>query len=491
MDNVLVNLGTYRKINPNFGSKQYVLSAIYRHDQKALVELSNYYYESSGIYYRLCRYLATLYRFDWYITPYAIDISKENESKLMRDFSKALLYLDKSDTKRVCGNMALDIIKEGAFYGILVDFGDRFAVQKLPVTYCRTRYFSGPDPIVELNLQFFDAYFSNPQYKIKVLKTFPQDIQRAYVLYKEGKLKGDYPGDLTCWVPLDPGVAFKLSLNNSDFPALVNVIPSIIDLDQAQELDRQKTMQQLLKIIVQKLPLDKNGDLVFDVDEARDIHNNAVTMLKRAIGVDVLTTFADIEKIDTKDTNSSLTTDDLEKVERTVYNNSGISQNLFNADGNLAVTNSILADEASMRDIPLIFTSFLNRVTNKFSRPNHYDFRVSVLETTQFNYREIAKLYKEQAQTGGPKLLPEIALGHSQSNILATLTFENEVLHLAEVMIPPMSSNTMSATVLGNSNSSTQQKTQSNQTEEKETGRPEKEDNEKSDKTIANQESQS
>ena len=54
-------------------------------------------------------------------------------------------------------------------------------------------------------------------------------------------------------------------------------------------------MQQLLKILIQKLPLDKNGDLIFDVDEARDIHNNAVEMLRRAIGVDVLTTFAEVQ----------------------------------------------------------------------------------------------------------------------------------------------------------------------------------------------------
>jgi len=27
--------------------------------------------------------------------------------------------------------------------------------------------------------------------------------------------------------------------------------------------------QQLLKIIIQKMPIDKNGDLVFDVDEAK------------------------------------------------------------------------------------------------------------------------------------------------------------------------------------------------------------------------------
>jgi hypothetical protein len=40
--------------------------------------------------------------------------------------------------------------------------------------------------------------------------------------------------------------------------------------------------------------MDKNGDLIFDLDEAQDIHENAVDMLKRAIGVDVLTTFADV-----------------------------------------------------------------------------------------------------------------------------------------------------------------------------------------------------
>jgi hypothetical protein len=39
-----------------------------------------------------------------------------------------LLYLDNSDVKRICGNLALDIVKEGASYGIIVDFGDKFGV---------------------------------------------------------------------------------------------------------------------------------------------------------------------------------------------------------------------------------------------------------------------------------------------------------------------------------------------------------------------------
>lgn len=491
MDDVLINLGTYNKVNANYGDKKFVMKTIYRRDYRTLREISKFFYESSGIYYRLCRYLAFLYRFDWYITPYVIDIEKEKKgSKLLKDFSDVLLYLDESEVKRLCGNIALDIIVEGVYYGIIVDFGDRFSVQKLSPDYCRSRYYSGPNPIIELNLQFFDSYFPNPQYRVQVIKTFPKDIQQAYILYKEGKLKGDYPGDKSCWVPLDPETSIKLSLNDKDFPALVGVIPSIIDLDQAQELDRQKTMQQLLKIIIQKLPLDKNGDLIFDVEEARDIHNNAVAMLKRAVGVDVLTTFADIETVNTRDTNSTTTKDDLEKVERTVFNNSGISSNIFNADGNLAVTNSILADEASIRDIPLLLTGMLNKVISRFNRRNHYSFRVSMLETTQFNYQQLAKLYKEHAQLGYSKILPPIALGQSQSSILATFSFENEILHLADIMIPPMSSNTMSGKDLGSNNQSTQKKTQDQQTtKETENGRPEKPDNEKSDKTIANRES--
>ncbi|MBO5446765.1 hypothetical protein J6A34_04595 [bacterium] len=117
-------------------------------------------------------------------------------------------------------------------------------------------------------------------------------------------------------------------------------------------------MQKLLKILVQKLPVDKNGDLIFDIDEAKDIHKNAVAMLCNAIGVDVLTTFADIEAIDISDKATTTSNDDLEKVERSLYNAFGTSQNIFNADGNLATSNSILNDEAMCRTLLLQFSAF-------------------------------------------------------------------------------------------------------------------------------------
>lgn len=48
-------------------------------------------------------------------------------------------------------------------------------------------------------------------------------------------------------------------------------------------------------------------------------------MLKRAIGVDVMTTFADVDVADLSDTSTTTTRDELEKVERTVYNEAGVS----------------------------------------------------------------------------------------------------------------------------------------------------------------------
>lgn len=498
LEDILVDVDSLqKKVSSNYTSKEFVLRAISTQDYESMRAISNYFYENSGIYYRLCKYMAYIYRFDWYITPYIDDIEKEKEDKVLKDFSKVLLYLDRSDLKKIFRNISLTIMKDGAYYGVLVDFGDRFGIQPLPADYCRTRFFAGPDPIIELNLRFFDAYFPREAYRRKVLKLFPQDLQKAYELFKKGKLPGDYPGEYTSWYPLEPGTSVKVSLNSSDstdFPPLVGVIPSIIDLDNAQALDREKTMQQLVKIIVQKLPLDKNGDLIFDVDEAKDIHNNAVNMLRRGVGIDVLTTFAEVDKIDTRDTNSNTTKDDLEKVERTVFNNSGISQNLFNADGNLAVSNSIIVDAASIQDIPLQFSSLLNRIIEKFNRSKHYEFRGTVLDTTWFNYQELAKMYKEQASLGYSKMLPQIALGHSQASILSTLLFENQVLHLAEIMIPPMQSSVMSTRVLGNVSSSSSNQNQ-NQTQSSDSsqsgGRPEKPDSEKSDKTIANKESMS
>jgi len=42
------------------------------------------------------------------------------------------------------------------------------------------------------------------------------------------------------WYVLEPGRAWKFSMNNGDIPFFVNAIPEIISLDEGQDLDRRK-----------------------------------------------------------------------------------------------------------------------------------------------------------------------------------------------------------------------------------------------------------
>jgi hypothetical protein len=499
LDDAVYRLGDYKKINPRLADKENVLRAIRDGNLIAMKEISNFYFKVSGIYSRLCRYMAYLYRYDWMITPYIVNKESVKPDKITDTFNKALLYLDNFEVKKVFGEIALKVLRNGCYYGYLIPQTDKMVIQELPVEYCRSRFSVNQRPAVEFNMKFFDDFFKDSMQRTKMLKLFPAEFEKGYKAYKEGKLIPDFPGDSSGWYLLDTKSVVKFNINGEDYPLFISVIPYIIDLDAAQELDRKKMAQKLLKIIIQKMPLDKNGDLVFDVEEAQELHNNAVKMLGKAIGIDVLTTFADVDVADMADKNTTTSIDELEKVERSVYNESGTAQNLFNTDGNIALEKSIMNDEASMYNLILQYEAFLNDLLEPYNKsPKKYYFKAQILTTTIYNYKDMAKLYKEQTQLGYSKMLPQIALGQSQSSILANAYFENNILDLVNVFIPPLMSSTMNSDVLNkskegssssgsNSNSNTTNNTGSDSTG----GRPEKSNDEKSEKTIANRESMS
>ena len=479
VSDAIIKLGDFRKVNPQLADKGHVLRAIHLGDLERMREISNYFYKISGIYQRLCRYMAYMYRYDWLVTPY-YDTDLIKPDKLLDSFNKVLLYLDKFEAKKFFGEVALKVIRNGCYYGYLIARNGTVVVQELSPKYCRSRFIVNGQPAVEFNMKYFNDMFTDAEQRARMLKVFPPEFEKGYKLYKKGKLKPDFPGDDSGWYLLDIGSVVKFSLNGEDFPPFIAVIPAIIDLDAAQDLDRRKMQQQLLKIIIQKMPIDKNGDLVFDVDEAQQLHNNAVQMLSKAIGIDVLTTFADVDVADMSDNNTSTTTDDLEKVQRTVYNEAGVSQMQFNTDGNIALEKSILNDEASMWNLIQQFETFLNILLTPYNRsPKKVNYRAQILPTTIYNYKDLAKQYKEHTQLGYSKMLPQVALGQSQSAVLATAYFENDILDLVNVFIPPLMSSTMNAEVLNRNNSGGQQGA----------GRPEKSDDEKSTKTLQNQES--
>ena len=507
LDDAIVSYGTFAKTNARLGNKTTVLEAINNGDVKSLRQISDFFYKTSGIYRRLCRYMAFLYKYDWFITPYingcqglldtdsgiadvSADQAQQKERKKIFDhFFKVLKFFDQFQVKRFFGQVALKVVKNGCYYGYLIAQNNKVVVQQLLPNYCRTRFNVNNRPAIEFNMKFFDVFYKDTEQRNRILNLFPQEFKKGYELYKKGKLPPAFKGDTSGWYLLDPRSTIKFNLQDGDYPPFMAVIPYIIDLDAAQDLDRKKMAQKLLKIIIQKMPIDKNGDLVFDIDQAQALHNNAVNMLGKAIGIDVLTTFAEVDVANMDDRSNQSNLDQLEKVQRTVYNEAGVSQEQFNSDSNTALNNSILNDEASMYNLLLQFESFLNLLLEPFNKsPKRCYYKAQLLNTTIYNYKQVSKLYKEQMQVGLSKMLPQIALGQTQSAILATAYFENDVLDLVRVFIPPLMSSTMNADALGARKAMSGKETAGSEGENG-VGRPEKEDNEKSEKTLQNRES--
>lgn len=438
-------------------------------DGPAMRRMSDYFFKANGIYAELCRYMANLYRYDWFVTPMRLDANVPDK-KVFEGWVKSIMLLNGCGLKRVFGDVALKVVKNGAYYAYLLPQKDMVQLQELPIDYCRSRYTLNGLPAVEFNVKYFDDGFKDADYRSRILKLFPKEIQRAYIDYKKGSLPKDYSGDDSGWALLDPEQTVKINLNGSDTPFFFNTLPSLLDLEDAQELDKRKMAQQLLRIIIQKLPLKKDGELVFDLQEAAQFHNNAARMVGGNVGVDVLTTFADVDVADMSDKSNVSSVDQLDKVERTVYNGAGVSQMLFNATGNLALEKAIAVNEASMSGLLRQFEELGQRLLKPFNKSgNRLYYEFSILPTTVFNYKELAKLYKEQATIGFSLLLPQVALGRSQLSVLSTAVFENQILNINELFVPPQMSSTMTSG---------------------EVGRPEKDISEKSDKTLQNIESE-
>ena len=121
LEDAVLEFGNIRGSMPKhaYTDKRFIMRCLVNNDLEELRAISNFYYNLNGVYERVCNYFAFLYRYDWYVVPEINDDSVKEE-KILKDFAKVLNYLDNSHIKKICGDIALEVIKNGAYYGYLV-----------------------------------------------------------------------------------------------------------------------------------------------------------------------------------------------------------------------------------------------------------------------------------------------------------------------------------------------------------------------------------
>lgn len=432
-------------------------------DIDQLISLSQYYFYASGLYRNFILYYATMLTYDTLIVPKFTGTPKNiNKKKLEDKFYRSMNFIDSLNIASEFARITYLAILNGTYYGLFRDFGGRnFVIQDLPVKYCRTRFKNiYKNNVLEFDLDYFKSSITDAEKRKEALESFPPEFKKAYNAYmSDSSLR---------WfiVPDELGMVFFYI---DQKPMLCSAIPAIIELEEYRGMEQETDKQNLQKILTQKIPLDKEtNEPVFELPEIEQIHAGVVGMLRNTPNVDVLTTFADIDMHSLQDVRQVMK-DNLEKIERSVYIDAGISRQIFNADGNLSLATSVKNDEAIMLDFVKQYDNWINYHNNMRNEDSKFYWDCRILPITIYNRTEMHDMYLKDAQFGYSKFLPGIAGGTKQSDIVGTSMLENEILDLESLLKPLQSSHTQSGKDGGDG------------------GRPVKKEEEKNDKTLENE----
>lgn len=219
-----------------------------------------------------------------------------------------------------------------------------------------------------------------------------------------------------------------------------------MDYDEAVDINRERDLEEIRKIIVQKIPHLQDGALLFEPNEAQVMHDGAVGMMRGNKNISVLTTYADVDSV-VSNTSSEASTNALEKSLQNIYSNTGASGQLFAPTGSQALMISIKNDIALMMVLGNKYSRFFTFIINSLFANSNVTFKYTLLPISYYDSSDYITDAFKLAQSGYSLLLPCLALGITQKDLLNLKDLENNALKLVDKLIPPASAYTAGAGV--------------------------------------------
>lgn len=318
----------------------------------------------------------------------------------------------------------------------------------------------------------------------EAIKTFPKIIQQEWKRWKSGKYS------MSPWVPIPAsmgGICFNFS--SDAIPLLIASIPELKKLDDATKREEKRDENELYKLLIQRMPIDNNGELVFQLDEVADIHESVANMLQDVDTVDVLTTFGETDLESLQDSSSAAqSADRIAKYRKNGWAALGRGEILFNPENSSTLAYQLKKDESLMIAYLNVYETWIKYIINERFARKDVEFDFEILPTTVFNRNDLQASYFRGAQYGYSKMIAGVAMGVKQRDQLSLMNFENKFLAMSENMVPLQSSYTTSGSTIVDEENSAKKTSQTVRINDitNNGGRPELPDEEKSEKTQAN-----
>lgn len=423
-------------------------------------KLSENYFYKNGFYRKILIYYATLSKYLGILIPQLSYGKSFIDASIQKKYNKVLSYIDKINLPDFLENCALRAFIYGCYYGLIIKSDKTgFTAMDLPPEYCATNFkdYNGND-LIDFDLRYFYEILDEKK-RESVLSIFPKEIRSAYRQWRKGKLSSSWIS-----IPSNIGICFQMWDGR---PSFLNIIPSTIDYEQSVDLEKERDLEEIRKIIVQHVPHLNDGTLLFEPEEAKVIHDGTVGMMKGNKNVSVLTSYGDVDAIVSK-TSSDTVSNNLDKMMNNIYYEAGVSSMIFSPTNSQVVETSIKNDLAFISPLIHKFETFITSLINSIFQDKAISYKYSILPVTYYTDKEYIDNAFKLASSGYSLLLPFIAMGFSQKDLTDIKELENNYLDLTNILIPLQTSYTQSSDSQG--------------------GAPEKSLEEKSPKTLSNEE---
>ena len=396
--------------------------------------LSEYFFSVSGVYKRIILHYATFLTYSWLLVPHMNKYEdKLKEKKNRKIYFDAANFCSNFGIERKCAWFAKNVLVDGGFYGIIHDSGTSIAIQDLPFSYCRSRFKNHQDiDVVEFDMRFFDTIREEDLRK-QILKTYPKIVQKGYNKWHSGKTD-----DPWIFLPVELGIYFTLF---DESPFFLDLIPLIDDLEDYKMIDKQRKQLALKRIITQEIPHD-GMQLVFEPDEAADMHDGVLEMLADNPDADVITSYGKVNLLDLSGDGQQNT--DVTEAQQLIYDSAGVSKELFSATTDAGLQFSLNNDLAMMMVLGEGFAHFFTALLNNKFGNRKLSFRVLILPISYYNSYEYTSKAKDLAAFGYSFLTPVLSTGIDQTSLADLKSLENDVLDLDEYLKPLQSAYTQS-----------------------------------------------
>lgn len=388
---------------------------------------------TNGIYARMINYLSTMLTYDYVMYPLNVEKFK-TQDKIQKSYNETALFLEKLNIKHNSHWFARRIIEQGELYLYEQMDDNGVLYQEIPCDYCKIVGMENNVLRYAVNL----AAMSND-----VLSAMPVKIQQLARRFKTGKIPKEQLIDKTWYELGEEAIAFNIDrFSSKGIPMFSHLFDDLIELETMKELYSRNAIIDNIKLIHQKLPIDKEtGRVLMDFSVATAYHNSTKSNLPK--GTAITTSPLELSALTLASANNKMR-NEVDDVTKMIFDGAGISDEIFNGDRatNEAISKGIITDSLLVYVIQEMIQDYINWKLGKFKKSGAW--QIQFMNTTVFNRDECVRRAKDNMAFGGSRMEFMAVSGYTPLQARSILTTEKLLGYHDELLIPAQSAHTAS-----------------------------------------------